>query len=498
MGRTGERITYAELDGASIRLAQLLYADGLRPGDSIALLAENHPRYFEVYWAALRSGLYLTTVNSHLSAEEAAYLIDDSGSQALVTTSQLGATALSVLPHIPNCRRRLMMDGVLPGFESYEQSTLGFSTTPLADQPRGEVLMYSSGTTGRPKGIRRNLSGKQIDDPEAAGTSRLGRHLLGMNEESVYLCPAPLYHGAALQWSAGVHEMGGTVVVMEKFEPTEYLSLIERERVTHSQVVPTMMVRLLKLPEKVRKSYDVSSLECLLHAAAPCPPEIKRQMIDWLGPIICEYYTGTEGSGMTFLNSAEWLAHPGSVGRPILGTPHICNDDGGELPIGAVGAVYFEQERAPFEYLGDAEKTRDSRHPAHDNWTTLGDIGYLDVDGYLYLTDRRAFTIISGGVNIYPAEIESCLVLHPKVADVAVFGLPDPEWGEFVQAVVQPAAGVEPSDQLSNELRTYAQERLAAYKVPRLIDFRDDLPRLPTGKLSKRHLRDEYLLAPPR
>ncbi len=495
MGRSGERITYRQLNDRSMQLAQLLYDKGLRTGDNVAIFAENHARYFEVYWAAMRSGLYLTAVNRYLAPEEAAYLVNDSGSKAIITTSDRSPAAVGMLPLIPDCPLRLMMDGVEPGFESYEEAIAGYPAERLVSQPRGDVLLYSSGTTGQPKGIRRALGGLQIDDPAAVGISSLERGLLGMDESSVYLCPAPLYHSAALQWSAGVHELGGTLVVMEKFDAADLLRLVERERVTHTQVVPTMLVRALKLPVEQRADYDLSSLQCIVHAAAPCPVEVKRQMIEWVGPILFEYYAGTEGAGLTFLTSEQWLEHPGSVGRAIIGTPHICDEDGTELPVGEIGLVYFGQDRPLFEYHGDPEKTRDSRHRDHGNWATLGDIGYLDEEGYLYLTDRRAFTIISGGVNIYPAEIESRLVMHPKVADVAVFGLPDAEMGEYVHAVVQPAAGVEGSPELAEELRSYARENLAGFKVPRVVDFRAELPRLPTGKLYKRGLRDEYLPA---
>jgi acyl-CoA synthetase (AMP-forming)/AMP-acid ligase II len=419
MGRSGETITYRELDQRSARLAQLLYARGLRPGDKIALLAENHPRYYEVYWAAIRSGLYITAVSWRLAPDEAAYIVNDCGATAFITTAQQAATAAPMLGLIPGCPLRLMMDGASAGFESYEDAVQDYPAEPLAEQPRGEVMLYTSGTTGRPKGVKRPLSGRRIDDPGVMGVSTLERMMLGMDETSVYLCPAPLYHSAGLQWSIGAHELGGTVVLMEKFDAEEMLHLFERERVTHTQVVPTMLVRLLKLPEQTRRSYDVSSLTCVVHAAAPCPAEVKRQMIDWLGPIVSEYYAATEGCGLTFISAAEWLEHPGSVGRPIIGIPRICGDP---------------------------------------TWSTFGDIGYLDSGGYLYLTDRLAFTIISGGVNIYPAEIESCLIMHPKVADVAVFGLPDPEMGEYVHAVVQPAAAA-------------------------------------TGKLYKRQLREEYLAA---
>jgi long-chain acyl-CoA synthetase len=372
MGATGERISYRELDDRANRLARLLYDRGLRPGDGVALLAENHRWYYEVYWAALRSGLYLTAVNRHLSPDEAAYLVDDSGSVAFLTTRQLAPTAVAMTGLLPRVRIRLMMDGVEGSFESYEDAVAAHPATPLAKRPRGDVMLYSAGTTGRPKGIRRPLTGAEMDDPAFVGISGLERGMLGMSETSVYLCPAPLYHAAALQWSAGLHEMGATVVVMERFDAGRFLELVERERVTHSQVVPTMLVRLLKLPEAQRRAADVSSLECIVHAAAPCPPEVKRQVIDWFGPpIVSEYYAGTEGSGLTFLTAAEWLAHPGSVGRPLIGIPRICDDDGAELATGEVGVVYFERDTPAFEYYQDANKTRDSRHPRHDSWSTL-------------------------------------------------------------------------------------------------------------------------------
>jgi long-chain acyl-CoA synthetase len=492
MGRSGERVSYFELNARSQQLAHLLYERGLRGGDTVALLAENHIRYFEVFWAALRSGLYLTAVNRHLSPDEAAYQVTNSSAKAFIATAQLSATAQRMLELIPDCPLRFMMDGAADGFEGYEDAIATQPAEPLSLELRGDVMLYSSGTTGRPKGIRRPLSTKTIDDPTAAGASMLERFLLGMDDSSIYLCPAPLYHAAGLQWSAGVHELGATLVVLEKFDAEECLAVIERERVTHVQVVPTMMVRILKLPDEVRLRYDVSSLQCVVHAAAPCPIEVKRQMIDWLGPIVSEYYAGTEGVGLTFINASDWLTHPGSVGKAVLGTPRICDESGALLPTGTPGIVYFEREHAAFEYHEDPEKTRDSRHPEHPNWATVGDIGYLDADDYLYLTDRKSFTVISGGVNIYPAEIESCLIMHEAVADVAVFGLPDPEMGEYVHAVVQLADGVEESEELAATLRKYAREHLAGYKVPRVVDFRSDLPRLATGKLAKGALRDAY------
>jgi acyl-CoA synthetase (AMP-forming)/AMP-acid ligase II len=492
MAGSGHVTTYRELDERSNQLAQLWWKLGLRPGGHVAILAENTPRYYEVYWAAIRSGLYLTAINRFLSAEEAAYLVNDSGSTCLITTQLLTDAATEMLEMIPDCPHRFMIDGTAPGFESYESAVAEMPATPLASQPRGDVMLYSSGTTGRPKGIKRALSGLQIDDPGLMGISMLERHLLGMNEDTRYLSPAPLYHSAPLQWSTGIHELGGTIVVMEKFDAEGFLAAVEKHRITHTQVVPTMFVRMLKLPEEIRARYDTSTLENAVHAAAPCPVEVKRKMIDWWGPIICEYYAGTEGNGMTFIDSAQWLEHPGSVGKPMTGTPHICDDEGNELPVGESGLIYFERDAMPFEYHGDPEKTKSAQHPLHANWSALGDVGYLDDEGYLYLTDRKAFMIISGGVNIYPQEIEDALIVHEKVADAAVFGLPDLEMGEFVQAVVQPAEGVQGDEALETELRAYLREAIAHYKVPRVIDFRAELPRLPTGKLYKRLLRDEY------
>ena len=493
MAGSGESVSYRQLDEASNRLAHWLHSQGLRPGDHIAILAENNPRYFEVYWAALRSGLYITAINRFLSPEEAAYIVNDSNSSVLVTTAAMAETAAGMADLIPQCQKRLMMDETAPGFDSYEAAVAAMPTEPLAEQPAGDVMLYSSGTTGRPKGIKRELSGLQINDPERSSLTMLMRFLLGMDENSVYLSPAPLYHAAPLQWCGGMHELGGTVIVMEKFDAARFLEYVERYSITDTQVVPTMFVRMLKLPTEVRAAYDLSSLNMCVHAAAPCPIPVKEQIIEWWGPIIKEYYAGTEGNGFCFITSEEWLEHKGSVGKSALGIPHICDDEGNELPTGETGLVYFEQETSTFEYHGDPEKTAESRHPHHPNWSKLGDIGYLDEDGYLYLTDRSAFMIISGGVNIYPQEIEACFALHPKVADVAVFGLPDPEMGEYVHAVVQPEVGVEPSDELAEELRTFARAEIAHYKVPRLIDFRAELPRLPTGKLYKKPLRQEYL-----
>jgi long-chain acyl-CoA synthetase len=495
MDVSAERASYAQLEERSVRLANALRARGLRRGDAVALLSENHVRYLEVFWAALRSGLYLTPLNRHLTPEEVSYQLGDSSAVALITSRGYAGTAARALAGSPAVGTRLVWGGPADGFESYEEAVRAASPEQTEPMPRGDAMVYSSGTTGRPKGIRRPLRDLDLSSPEAIGTGALEQRIFGMSSHSVYLCPAPLYHSAGLMWSVGVHELGGTLVIMERFDPERFLAVIERERVTHVQVVPAMLVRLLKLDPRVRSRYDLSSLQCLVTAAAPCPADVKRAMIDWIGPIVDEYYSMTEGSGLTFIGAKDWLAHPGSVGRPINGIPHVCDADGGEAPAGVTGLIYFEASDRPFDYHGDSEKTRQSRHPEHPNWATVGDVGYLDADGYLYLTDRQDFMINSGGVNIYPVEIENALIMHPAVADIAVFGLPDPEMGQFVQAVIQPAAGFDPSEALAEELRGYARGRLAGYKVPRRVDFLAELPRLPTGKLAKKVLRAQFTAA---
>ena len=490
MAGSGEVVTYRELDERSNRLARLLWAQGLRPGDHIAIFADNHPRFFEVFWAAARSGLYFTTVNRYLQADEAAYIVNDCGATAFVASHAKADVAAEIVDLIPDCPLRLMWDGTVAGYEPYEERLAEHPPAPLERQPLGETMLYSSGTTGRPKGIKRPLSGADV----GAGLrlNPLLSGLFGMDADSIYLSPAPLYHSAPLAWTTTTQSLGGTAVVMERFDPQEALALIERHRISHSQWVPTMFVRMLKLPEADRTRHDLGSHRMAVHAAAPCPVEVKRQMIDWWGPILSEYYAGTEFNGFTYIDSEAWLAHPGSVGRPLVGIIHICDDDGRPVPTGEPGTIYFEREEQAFEYHNDPEKTRSAQHPSHPLWTALGDVGYVDEEGFLYLTDRKAYMIISGGVNIYPQEIEDCLVMHPKVADVAVFGVPNEEMGEEVKAVVQPAPGVEGTPELARELAEFAREHIAHYKVPRSIDFRDELPRLPTGKLYKRLLRDEY------
>lgn len=487
---SGETLTYGLLDERSTRLARLLRDAGLAPGDVVALFMENNIRYHEVYWAAVRSGMYLCAVNKYLTAVEAAYIVNDSGAKALVTSAGVGDVATAMLEDLDDCPIRLATDGPVDGYEPYEDAIALHEAGPLEHEPLGDFMNYSSGTTGRPKGIKRPLSGKNFTEPSPL--DGLITSLYGVGADTTYLSPAPLYHSAPLAFTAGVHSHGGTNVIMERFDPVEALQAIESHGITHSQWVPTMFIRMLKLDDDERLGHDLSSHRVAVHAAAPCPVDVKHQMIEWWGPIIAEYYGGTELNGMTYCNSEQWLAHPGTVGLPIMGTLHICDEAGAELPTGEPGVVFFEREEMPFEYHNDPDKTDASKHPDHPLWTKLGDVGYVDDDGFLYLTDRESFMIVSGGVNIYPQEIEDAMVMHPMIADVAVFGVPNDDTGEEVKAVVQLALGVEPTDEVAAELLQHASEQLARYKVPRSIDFEAELPRLETGKLYKRLLKDRY------
>ena len=490
MAGSGQVVTYAELDERSLRLAQLMHATGLRPGDHVAIYMENHPSYPEVYWAAIRSGLYLTTVNRYLTAEEAAYIVTDCEAKLLVTSKTLEAEASKMLPEIPGCPGQLMVDEAASGFESYEKVLQEHSPDPLENQLRGATMLYSSGTTGRPKGIKRPLSGKRLDEPE--GLDGMLSGIFKFDENSIYLSPAPMYHSAPLGFSMATQAIGGTIVIMEKFDALDALRCIQDHACTHSQWVPTMFSRMLKLPEEDRARYDLSSHVVAVHAAAPCPVAVKEKMISWWGPVLYEYYAGTELNGFTLIDSPTWLAHKGSVGRPLLGTIHICDDAGAEVPTGETGTIYFELPQMPFEYHNDPDKTKSAQHAEHANWTALGDVGKVDEEGFLYLTDRKTDMIISGGVNVYPAETEHILIDHPKVVDVAVFGVPNPDFGEEVKAVVQLAEGIDGTAELEQELKSYCREHLASYKCPHSIDFESELPRLPTGKLYKRLLKDRY------
>jgi len=490
MAETGQVLTYGELEDHSARLARVLHDAGLRRGDVLALLSDNTVECFEVYWAAIRSGLYITPINRHLAPDEIAYIVNDSGARALVVSAALAEVAEAVTAQAAAVECRLAFGGPVPGYQDYA-TVLAGAGERLADQPRGTEMLYSSGTTGRPKGVRLPMPDVRVDE-QPAGIVPLFAAIYSLTDADVYLSPAPIYHAAPLRWSGVFHALGATVVLMTAFDAERALAAIDRYRVTVTQFVPTMFVRVLKLPAAVRERYDTSSLRAVIHAAAPCPPQVKREMIDWLGPIVYEYYASTEGNGATFIDSQEWLRKPGSVGRSALGPAHVCDEDGKELPVGQDGLIYFETEQLPFEYHNDPGKTRSAQHPEHPSWTAVGDIGHVDGDGYLYLTDRKDFMIISGGVNIYPRETEDVLALHPKVDDVAVIGVPDPEMGQQVKAVVQPAPGSDPGPALERELIEYVRARIAHYKAPSSVDFDPQLPRTPTGKLLKHVIRARY------
>jgi len=485
LAESGASLNYAELEVRSNQTAQLFRSLGLAAGEAVAVMLENHLRYLEIAWGAQRAGLYFVAVSCRLTPGEAAFIVADSGARVLISSAALAPVAVEVAAQVEGVAC-FMLDGAVPPFASWEAAAGAMPTTRIADERAGTDMLYSSGTTGRPKGIRPELPDADIAAPTAmVGIARHAR----MDDASIYLSPAPLYHAAPLRWCMAAQRLGGTVVVMEKFDPEAALALIERHHVTHAQWVPTHFIRMLKLPEHARGRHDLSSLQVAIHAAAPCPVPVKQAMLDWWGPVLLEYYAGTEGNGLTMIGAADWLAHPGSVGRAVLGTLRICDEAGEPLPPGETGLVHFEGG-PQFHYHNDPGKTAAAAN--RHGWTTLGDIGHVDAEGYLYLTDRKSFMIISGGVNIYPQEIENLLVLHPKVADVAVVGAPHPEMGEQVVAVVQPAEGVVADAALAEELMAWLRPQLSPVKLPRRIDFMDELPRHPTGKLYKRLLRDRY------
>lgn len=490
LAESGEAVTYRQLDRNSAALAAVLRDAGLRPGDVVAVLSDNAAEVFDVYWAAHRSGLYITAINHHLTPAEAAYIVKDSGARALIVSAALADLAGEVAGQLDTADVRLAFGGDVPGFARYEDA-LNAVVPALTEQPCGAVMLYSSGTTGFPKGVKPPLPQRSVDEPGDPIVA-IASGIFGMGASDVYLSPAPIYHAAPLRWCGMVQALGGTVVLMKKFDAEATLKYIAKYRATAAQMVPTMFVRLLKLDGAVRHRYDVSSLRVLIHAAAPCPVDVKQAMIEWVGPILHEYYSSTEAHGMTFINSDDWLTHPGSVGRSVLGVVRICDDAGKELPIGEVGTVYFERDQPPFTYHNDPAKTAEAQHPDHPAWTTVGDLGHVDDDGYLYMADRKSFMIISGGVNIYPQEVENALALHPAVHDVAVIGVPHPEMGEEVKAVVQVAEGVSESDALAGELIDYIRSRIAHFKAPRSVIFIDELPRTPTGKLVKNKIKEQF------
>lgn len=487
MCATNERLTFAELEARANQGAHLLRRAGLKRGDHIAILMENRREFLEICFAADRSGLYYTTISTHLTTEEIRYILSDCGARVLITSERMLDKFGQDLRTI-DAMVQIYVVGTTPeGLHDWNATIASLPHTPIADEAQGLDMLYSSGTTGRPKGVKWPLP-----DERPGGRSMLVdllSSLFSYDADTRYLSPAPLYHAAPLRHCMVTIRMGGTAFVMERFNPLEALSLIETHRITHSQWVPTMFVRLLKLAPEDRDRFDLSSMKMAVHAAAPCPTDVKRRMIEWWGDIIHEYYAGTENNGFTAITTSEWLAHPGSVGRAKLGVIHICDEAGRELPIGHEGEVYFENGHQ-FLYHNDPEKTASCTNA--QGWTTLGDIGRLCEEGYLYLTDRKSFVIISGGVNVYPQETEDILLEHPAVLDAAVFGVPNEDLGEEVKAVVQLLPGAKASPELADALIATCRARLSPIKCPRTIDFRKSLPRSPTGKLYKRRLKAEY------
>ncbi len=484
IAETGAIMTYAELEAGSNRVAQLIRARGLGRGDVVAFMISNEADYYTLIWGAHRTGVHFVCISTRLTADETNYILENSGATLFVLSARLADQAVA----IDTTAECFSLGGSIPGYARWEEAVAAMPTARITDECAGSSMLYSSGTTGRPKGVKRaNPDHEEIDASSAL--TMLAQGLYHMDAETIYLSPAPLYHAAPLGWSMSVHKLGGTVVMMQKFDAESALAAIDRYKTTHGQFVPTHFVRMLKLPDDVRRKYDLSAMTCAIHAAAPCPVPIKQAMIDWWGPVIEEYYAGSEGNGMTFVTSAEWLEHKGSVGTAKLGIIHIVDEDGKEVPARTEGTIYFEGA-TNFVYHDDPEKTAAGRNAA--GWSTLGDVGWVDEEGWLYLTDRKSFMIISGGVNIYPQEIENHLVTHPLVQDVAVIGGPHEEMGEEVIAVIQPLNIADAGDALRDDLVAFAREKLSGVKIPRRIDFMAELPRHDTGKLYKRLLRDQY------
>ena len=484
----GRACSFGELHASSNRLTHALRALGLGRGDTLAIVLPNERAFVEAYLAAMQSGLYLTCINFHLTGPEIAYIVGDCGAKALLVGERFAAAGRAAADELDFPAERRLASGAIEGFVPLDELVADQPDTPPADRSAGQTMLYTSGTTGRPKGVRRPLS--EADPDTAAALASLLATLFDITPgPGAHLCAGPLYHAAPLAFGTGALHLGQTLVLMDRWDAERTLQLIEEHRITTTHMVPTMFHRLLALPDDVKARYDVSSLQAVIHAAAPCPVDVKRRMIEWWGPVIHEYYAATEGGG-TYVKADEWLEHPGTVGRPFPGaTIKIYDDDGRECPPGEPGTVYMGSPVGQFEYHNDPDKTAANRR---DGLFTVGDIGYLTDDGWLFLCDRKADMIISGGVNIYPAEIEAVLLTHPAVGDAAVIGVPSEEWGEEVKAVIEPAAGITPDEGLADELLAHCRERLASFKCPRSVDFRPELPRYPTGKLYKRLLRDDY------
>ena len=484
---TGDQLTFAELEQSANRVARVLRSLGIQRGDHVALLLPNGLDFLQACFGLDRAGVYYTTINTRLTLAEIVHILQDCDARLFLLDSRLDVVPDGLQESLSDQVLKFCVGEPLPGFSDWEAALRAASDAPVEDASQGLDMLYSSGTTGRPKGVKWPL----VDRPAGERTMLVDllQPLFSYDEHTRYLSPAPLYHAAPLRHCMTVVKLGGTIYVMQHFDAERSLAWIDTFKITHAQWVPTMFVRLLKLPEEKRLQFDLSSLNMALHAAAPCPVEVKHRMLSWWGNIIHEYYAGTENNGFCAITPDEWLRHPGSVGRARQGRLHICDDQGDELPAGETGLVYFS-DGPEFSYHKDPEKTAQSRNTL--GWSTLGDIGYLDPEGYLYLVDRKAFMIISGGINIYPQEVENVLIDHPKVLDVAVVGVPDEDLGESVKAVVQLVDPLEANAALSEELIAFCRQRLASFKCPRSVDFDPALPRHPTGKLYKQRVRERY------
>jgi fatty-acyl-CoA synthase len=489
MALSGDVVTYAELDDATLRGAQVLREGGVGAGDHIAVYMENNRHYLQIVWAAQRSGVIVTPISSHSKIPEVLYILENSDAKVLVTSGKMQSVAEELREGARGVTHFFMVEGRAHGYRSWEDALAGARAEAVADECAGALMMYSSGTTGSPKGVYPKWEGGRPITYLEPGQQLIKKYF-GFGEDTVFLSPAPLYHAAPLVANLVVMFAGGTSVIMERFDTEASLALLNKYSVTHSQWVPIMFIRMLKLPADVRARYVPGTHHCAIHAAAPCPKEVKLQMIEWWGDILREYYSSTENVGMTVLDTQQWLTHQGSVGKPFGCKLHILDDDGRELAAGEVGNVFFESAAVGFEYYKEPEKTRSVTNA--QGWITIGDIGYLDQEGYLYLTDRKNFMIITGGVNVYPQEVENVLILHPRVADVAVFGIPNAEFGQEVKAVVQARHTADASPELGDELIAWCKSRLSSIKCPRSIDFAEALPRLENGKLYKREIAQRY------
>ncbi|MEU5071512.1 acyl-CoA synthetase [Streptomyces asoensis] len=483
----GEEWTAGRLHTAANRLVHGLRAAGLERGDAFAVVLPNSAEFLTAHLAATQAGFYLVPVNHHLMGPEIAWIVSDSGAKVLVTHERFAEQARRAADEAALPAGRRYAVGAVEGFRPYAELLDGQPGSAPADRTLGWVMNYTSGTTGRPRGIRRPLPGKLPEEAYLGGF--LGIFGIRPFDGNVHLVCSPLYHTAVLQFAAAALHLGHPLVLMDKWTPQEMLRLIDSHRCTHTHMVPTQFHRLLALPTDVRARYDVSSMRHAIHGAAPCPDHVKRAMIDWWGTCVEEYYAASEGGG-AFATAEDWLKKPGTVGKawPISELA-VFDDEGERLPAGELGTVYMKMTTGGFAYHKDEDKTRKNRI---GDFFTVGDLGVLDEEGYLFLRDRKIDLIISGGVNIYPAEIESALLAHPAVADAAAFGIPHDDWGEQVKAVVEPAPGQEPGPALAAALLDHCADRLAGYKRPRSIDFITEMPRDPNGKLYKRRLREPY------